>query len=38
MPLYTKSLFKMTARMGMVDQRVQGNLLNMRRDGGMLSG
>ncbi|EPM5085816.1 phage tail tape measure protein, partial [Escherichia coli] len=24
--------------MGMVDQRVQGNLLNMRRDGGMLSG
>ncbi|MGS5249085.1 phage tail tape measure protein, partial [Escherichia coli] len=23
---------------GMVDQRVQGNLLNMRRDGGMLSG
>lgn len=26
------------ALMGMVDQRVQGNLLNMRRDGGMLSG
>ncbi|MCZ9146608.1 phage tail tape measure protein [Escherichia albertii] len=24
--------------MGMVDQRVQGTLLNMRRDGGMLSG
>lgn len=50
MPLYTKSLFKMTSKngeigpqaikalMGMVDQRVQGNLLNMRRDGGMLSG
>ncbi|MGP4206892.1 phage tail tape measure protein [Escherichia coli] len=26
------------ALMGMVDLRVQGNLLNMRRDGGMLSG
>ncbi|HDP9328906.1 TPA: phage tail tape measure protein [Escherichia coli] len=26
------------ALMGMVDQRVQGNLLNMRRDGGILSG
>lgn len=26
------------ALMGMVDQRVQGTLLNMRRDGGMLSG